>query len=440
MDRQKGTIVWIFNIGAEKYWNPPQRGIVDSHEDRIVNRVEEMNLLICRKQDIVILHEMPEASFLNKLEEWGFDIPTIWVPDHKDFSTPISELIVRDEQLLHNLSALTASHEDVYLVPYAVTHLEEEIAQLCSLKIPFAPATKARMVNDKVFNRSLAKQLGLEVCQGEICTSVEEIKQQYEYLTEQVSSFDKVIIKEPNGASGKGLYIVDSESRLTALLARISRFSRNEKDSKWIVEGWYKKKADINFQLYISPSGDVQLFSIKSQVLRDTVYIGSRIPADLDEALIEQYEELGTLIGKELYKLGYYGIAGIDSIITSAGDVIPIIEINGRFTLSTYLSFLSQRFPKQVMYSRYFKVSTDALLDFDRLYDLLDQEQLMYNDEKKVGVMIYTSGTLPIQYHEASRTYTGRIFTLMIAEDWNQMNTLDNRLEEFMNRLNKVYV
>ena len=52
--RSKGIIIWLCNIGAEKYWSNMNTGIVDRNEDIIVNRIEEMNLLICREQDVII--------------------------------------------------------------------------------------------------------------------------------------------------------------------------------------------------------------------------------------------------------------------------------------------------------------------------------------------------------------------------------------------------
>lgn len=92
-DRDKGIIVWLCNIGAEKYWNKTGSGIVDINEDIPVNRIEEMNLLICREQDIIILRKMPDQKYLSDLKGLGFSIPSILTPENADLLTPVSELV-----------------------------------------------------------------------------------------------------------------------------------------------------------------------------------------------------------------------------------------------------------------------------------------------------------------------------------------------------------
>ncbi|UUZ96883.1 hypothetical protein LJK87_23155 [Paenibacillus sp. P25] len=46
-ERRSGTIIWMCNIGAEQYWHPQEKRIVDREERRVVGRIEEMNLLCC---------------------------------------------------------------------------------------------------------------------------------------------------------------------------------------------------------------------------------------------------------------------------------------------------------------------------------------------------------------------------------------------------------
>ncbi len=44
--RDKGIIVWLFNIGSEKYWNDIGGcEVKDKNESILVNRMEEMILL-----------------------------------------------------------------------------------------------------------------------------------------------------------------------------------------------------------------------------------------------------------------------------------------------------------------------------------------------------------------------------------------------------------
>ncbi|MDP4094931.1 MAG: ATP-grasp domain-containing protein [Bacillota bacterium] len=431
VNRDKGRIIWLCNIGAEKYWNKVNAGISDSSEDIIVNHIEEMNLLLCRRQDIMLLREPPAPEYLEMLELLGFSIPEILTPENPDPSVPISELVLKDDVLISKLREISGSDSQVFFVPYAVTTVEEQIAEKARLKLTGSSSAVNAKINDKIFNRQISETLGLPVCEGKVCLSIEEIRDEYRRLSEDCG-FKRVIIKEPYGASGKGLYIVDSQTKLEPVLRIISRFSRNDPNAKWLVEGWYEKKADINYQIYVSPSGKVTVFSIKQQLLNDTVYIGSKLPPDLSEDEITQYQNYGRIIGEYLYSIGYSGVAGIDSIITKDSTIIPIIEINGRFTLSTYISFLKQVIGDKTVLTRYFRLASRLRIGFDEFYSILEDNDLDFKPDKKEGVIVYTSATLPVHANREGTSFLGRIFTLVVAEGMSGIEYYNNRLEKLI--------
>ncbi len=436
-------ILWLFNIGAERYWNPAPRGITDRSEDRIVSRMEEMNLLLCRPQDLLILREQPDEAFLARLRGWGFEIPRILVPAPGPDQAGIAELVLADERLLGELGDLARAEEErggtLFFVPYAATLLEERIAERCGLALMAAPSSVGAAVNDKIANRLLAEELGLPVCAGRVCRSAEEIRSAWKELTEGEGAFRKVIIKEPHGASGKGLYLVDSPERLEPLLHRLERSAKRNTAAAWLVEGWQPKSADINFQLYVSPQGETEIFSMKEQMLRDTVYIGSRFPVEIGETAVSEYRRYGEEIGRKLHEQGYSGVAGVDSIITTDGEIIPIIEINGRFTLSTYLSFLAPILGERTKaISRYFRLSLAEPLSFGELCGKLEQEELLFDRESGEGVLVYTSGTLPVFREEGGEGCKGRLFALIAARQWSRAEELNDRLDRMLDRLEKA--
>ncbi|MDF2986920.1 MAG: phosphoribosylaminoimidazole carboxylase synthetase [Eubacterium sp.] len=427
--RDKGIIIWLCNIGAEKYWHRVSSGVVDRNEDIIVNRVEEMNLLISREQDIVILRNAPDEEYLLTLKKMGFSIPSILTLNNSDLFTPISELILKDEKLLSELRLIGAQNSEVYFVPYGVTYLEEQIAEKAGLSLVGAPAAINAKVNDKIFNREISLNLNFPVCQGFVCKNVDEMRTAYKELTGNPPYFEKVIIKEPNGASGKGLYVIESQEKLESNLRLITRLSKGNSESKWLVEGWYRKKADLNYQIYISPVGKVDTFSIKQQLLRDTVYIGSKIPPELDSNVLKQIKDYGAKIGEYLYGLGYTGVAGIDSIITEDDVIIPIIEINGRFTLSTYISFLNGIMIERKLLSRYFKIVTDTALTYQKLNAELSKHGIAFDLNNRAGVFVYTAGTLPSEMVEGASNCNGRVFTIIAADNWDRVDEYNTILE-----------
>ena len=439
-ERGSGVIIWLCNIGAEKYWSKLNTGVVDKSEDIIVNRIEEMNLLVCREQDIIILREEPDEEYLDILRQMGFSIPTILTPKNADLWTPVSELVLRDEELLTKLKYISSRDEEVYFVPYAVTYMEEKIAELAELRLMGAPSQISAKVNNKIFNREISEELGFPVCKGKICSSADEIREEYEKLTNTEPYFSKVIIKEPNGASGKGLYVISDKQKLESSLRIIARFSRGKTDCRWLVEGWYDKKADLNYQIYISPEGTVDVFSLKQQLLNDTVYIGSRIPPCLEEKVLDSYRQYGEKIGKYLFGIGYTGVAGIDSIITKEDIIIPIIEINGRFTLSTYISFIDNQMKNIKMLSKYYRLISDSPVKYEDLINKMDEDGILLKPGEKEGAFVYTSGTLPTVLPDGQNSYTGRVFVFIASEKWERIDQysakLDNVIQNFQSNTN----
>ena len=67
-EKNNEIVIWIFNIGVEKYWNVEYSCVKNSKGDIIVNHSEEMMLLLARKGDYVILRKKPSEFYLNNFK------------------------------------------------------------------------------------------------------------------------------------------------------------------------------------------------------------------------------------------------------------------------------------------------------------------------------------------------------------------------------------
>lgn len=429
----EGIIVWLYNIGAEKYWNNVSSTIVNKKEDIIVNLMGELNILPCRSQDFLILHKKPDEFYLSKLVELGFKIPQFITPEEEDDTIPISELVLKDKTIKTRLREIS-SKDNVYFVPFSVTVLEEEIAKKCNLNLIGAPSHIAAAVNNKIFSRKLCQQIGLNTTKGILCKQIHDIKKAYITLTESYPFFQKIIIKEPCNASGKGLYIVDNKEDVEILMGRIKRLWKADNVFGWIVEGWYDKKHDINYQINISSEGEIQMFSINKQLVEGTVHRGSQIPAQIDENILNTYEGISKKVGQSLYEAGYYGIAGIDSFITEEDEMIPVLEINGRLNQSTYLSFLPFGKNKKII-SFYTRMITNKPLSYEMLYKEIEKEGLEYKEIRGEGVIILTSATLPHISKGTEGNLTGRVFAIVVSDIWDRSIEIQNNFKALIEKV-----
>lgn len=361
-------VVFLFNIGIEKYWFSDVPTITNNREDIVVNHLEEMMFMIAKSQDIVILRNSPRKEYVDYLIEHGYQIPKILCAALQDESKSVTELIMNDDVIISELKNISEV-EQLYFVPYGVSQIEESFAKKCDLELIGGPSHICKKLSNKVFAREITEELGLRVTKGFVCNTIDGVLEKAEQL---LSEEGKIIIKNPTGASGKGLWIIDSEQKLKIVSLVLKRlYTNNNSPDKWLVEKWENKKKDLNIQVYISKSGHINVFSIKEQLLDGTVYIGSLFPPDISSALIKQCEECGKQIGKKAFELGYNGILGIDSIITDNNELIPVIEINARFTLSTYMFFHNK---KQLVF--YKKVNLQK--DYQEILTIVENEAFCY--------------------------------------------------------------
>lgn len=425
--------IWWFNIGAESLWNENQPSILpqitNKGNARTVNRTEQICLLLAADGDIIIQREKPSDLLLYNLQRIGFGNPEIYVLENcgnEDEQCSISELILKNGKLITKLRNLNSQGpgNKVELAPYAITHFEEEISLKSGYRLIGAPTDITSWVNSKVNTRTLAEDLGLPVTEGYICYTIEELKTAINSLRNS-SGGDRIVVKEAYGASGKGLFIVDSEKAYQLLMTILDRKSNRGKAVELIVERWYDTLIDLNYQIYINESGCIHYIPPKRQINKVSVYVGSEFPItdELTDHQKEYYEECAMMIGHKLWQKDYYGFASIDSIITKEDKIIPIVEINGRLSLSTYISFVPEMLGNDKVYrNRYYNLKPGITLE--RIME--DIGAYNYSHEKGVGMIIYS-------FVEGIQGISeGRLFSLFVAKKQNTLDLFEAKLNSIL--------
>ena len=423
---EQSVVVWLFNIGTEKVWKKGNsKGVSDKNENIIVNHIEEINLLITRRQDYIILRKKPNLEFLSDLIDYDMEIPNMLFPSVEDESKSISELVLADDKLIQDLSDI-AKKQKVYFVPYGVSVYEEEIAKKSGMHLVGGTHEKSCIVNDKIFSKQISRDLNLPAAEDRVCSTLDEIKEAYEELKKKHS---KIIIKMPCNSSGQGMWIVDSEKKLKTVCLIITRLMKDRKNEKWLVEGWIDHKIDLNIQIYVSESGYVDVFSVKEQIIDGTLYTGSVMPPRISKENYDCCVAYAKKIGTELYNKGYSGVFGIDALIDNDDRVVPIIEINGRFTLSTYLSFLLYKFHNKKIIAFYKRIKTQSDRHYSDLIDRMKDNSILFDGTE--GVMVYNSATTNSDLAENHI----RVFYVAIADKYDKAFYLSDKMSEICQEL-----
>lgn len=425
--------VWLTNFEAEPFWTPKGMlqlpKISQSEDTAVVNRLEEISLLLVEHPDYLILRQPSDSAFLSYLTGLGFRLPQILSVNAPDKVTPISKAILEDDSFCDSLSALAQANEDTFLMPFAMTNLEEAIMERTKLKTLGPPASVYERVNSKIYSRKLSKELGLQTIKGWECESLESLEAAFQEAKEILATGQKLVLKEAMGVSGKGIFLIDAPQKFDSLLTMLRRKARTATVCAFVLEAWQQKLKDINYQLLITPSGSVKLLSIKEIIAEAGAHLGHRFPAELTADQLDCYHQAADVIGSRLFEEGVTGIVGVDSIISETGELFPLLEINARFNMSTFqLKIESLIKPQSKVMARYYPLLLEKTLEFERMADGL-KDILFHPQRDSGGVLLQNFATVNVNHDpEAKKPFKGRLYALVIGDNDEQVRQLDTQM------------
>lgn len=408
-------ILW-FNIGEEEWDDGFNliKSIKNQSAQNSVFEMEQVLLLYAEQQDIVILRKQPDQIVLKNVEILKKFLPEIYyILDIGGNLQQLTESIINNNKLIKKINLLKKNY-DVILVPYMVNKEVKELADITKCKVFGGAVELTKLLNSKIEARNICKKLKMPITEGMVCNNVNELEK---FGMDQLSKGFSIIIKKPYGASAKGLFITNSIDMFNILLKRIKKYTI-QKELNIIIEKWYEKVYDINYQVIINNNGRIKYIKPKRQIIKAGVYMGSTMEKEfLTKVQQDMYIMYAKKIGNYLFELGYRGVASIDSIITNNGVIYPIVEINARFSLSTYISRLPYIFGEDKKYeSRYFNIKSE----YENELVYIINELFSYTNEKKSGIVVYsfTSYIKNIQI--------GRVFFLIIAQNNEELNIYES--------------
>lgn len=404
----------------------------------LVNRLEEMSLFLAEDPDILILREPSDEGFLSYLTSLGFRLPQILTLNSTDKETPVSLAVLGDAELCDRISTLS-QQGNLYFLPYAKTRLEEEIISKTGMKTLGPSAEIFEYVNSKVYSRRLSTELGLRTIPGCECESPEELEEGFRSLKAALDEGRKLVLKEAMGVSGKGLVVIDSEAKFQQLATILKRRTKPGSHYAFVLEVWIDKERDINYQIFISANGEVRLLSIKELMTQGGVHLGHRFPPVLSAAQTECYEEAAQAIGGRLFKDGFTGIVGLDSVIDREGNVYPALEINARFNMSTYQLGLERLIPPSAkVLAKYYPLVLAGPASFAQISDRLRAELFQPSGDGS-GVIIQNFATVNVNARRASEgTFKGRLYALIVGKSFEHLEQIDQAVSARLAHLQSV--
>lgn len=223
-----------------------------------------------------------------------------------------------------------------------------------------------------------------------------------------------LVMKVPYGSSGKGVHVVRNHKELNAIIKILSLHSNI---FPIIVEKWFENCISINYQFYIDERGKTYYSLPKNQIMRGSVFRGcDGVTRNhrLNEEQQKYIKFVQEKMARELFRQGHYGMFSVDGLVLEDGNIIPILEINGRFSMTTYISQICQKLGHEkdvhFEYINIKPISEYAFIDRAKEY--------FFTKERGEGVILcsFNPGKVGIN--------PGRVFLIYISNSMQELSLL----------------
>lgn len=385
---------------AERFWREPNLAKLPAFHDpgmaNIVSVMDELLFPLCSEQDMLVTRLAMNVCHKDYLHSVGFQFDSnqtdIEPLTDGDISTNVSvfELLLRSgrkEEIKRYLPS------GAMLLPFAVLPFVDHVAAEYDLGLQVPSLDTIRKVNSKLYSVELSRQL-TGSCYSQVVVSQEELLKTGKKLL-SLSSF---LIKDECGVSGKGNLLVDSEAILHRMAAYIGNQEQKGKDVRFILEPFLDKESDFSFQFHIDPNGHYSFISVQRLLNQNFAYLGS---VTAEPPFVEMLQEAGYFeqmkqVACELYNSGYYGHVCVDSMVLRDGEIIPIVEVNARSSMSLIKHYIDRNLAKHGLQCSMTHVTVQftEVLEFAELLEVMDREGILYTPSRGGGILPLSANTL----------------------------------------------
>lgn len=338
--------VALANFDVERHWSAGRPGLPAPGTDMataVVAGANELALLLGHTADWAVVKSQPNPGLVHGLDRAGLTLPSVLSTDGNEPTNSVTEDALASPVLLGHLRDIATS--GARLAPHGFSPVEAELCELTGLTPPMSGPGIATAVNSKVFSRRLCRAEGIEQPPGWECDTIADLMAIGDAVRSRIADGATVAVKDAYGVSGKGIMLVDRVDRFNRLVRLLARQAgrTGEGGLRLVVEEWQDKRTDLNYHFTIGADAAVRFDFVLEAVTEDGTHRGHRLPARVDGCHRRRLRECADQIGRVLATHGYRGPVGVDAIVCTDGTLFPVIEINARNNMSTYLATIRER-------------------------------------------------------------------------------------------------
>ena len=352
--RGRCPAVYWFNANCEEQVALGRPGFTPSQRvAELEADFQALPMLLCVRDDVVLLREKPSPSFLRRMQELGFAIPEF-------VECSADGLAALAERKVNALRPWGWSPDSAELLAPLVEGLPRGGEGPCwsaEVRQLYAKSWSAARLGEFLAAQEAGYFCGMDVV-GTACETTEQVLAEMERLAE--AGFDAVVVKAIYGSSGRGQIHCRGGQLRAEQRGRLENILRQQ--GQVVVEPWLDKVMDLSLHFDVGTEGTAvagwtRFFTDGRGQYRGS-FVGS-LTADLDEdvkrflygdgrdarRLPKLGEQLAEWLAEPLCAAGYQGPVGVDAMVYRDRDRLrlkPIVEVNPRTTMGRVALKLQQ--------------------------------------------------------------------------------------------------
>jgi hypothetical protein len=438
--------VVVSNFDAETLWRNDDLCklpfIPDATSIKITLSLDEILFLLCRVDDVLITNKAFNQTFLQYLNSLGIffqcnitDVPS----DELDGKADIFKNLLKLSKLPD--FSLPMTLEKGKLNTFALTDYSKQWCENWGIQNDYPDLDVIKTVNSKLYSYHLRNKLKIDIGSKVVESSNDLLI----VGNEMLSDGSMVIVKDMFGVSGKGNILIHSVSMLKSVAKYIQKQENQEKKVQFLLEPLLEKELDFTCIAYIEPDGSHRIIDIQCMFANGFAYSGTcqLTPELKDRISNSNYIDIVSEVCSALYNSGYYGDVCIDSMMLKNKEIVPIVEINARKSM-TYIKYnLDQFLSRHGLIGRFTYVPFNSPQGFtvEKLLNILSEQKLLFTLEGRAGVMPLSANTLNLMTNQvevessAKTKNKGRLYYAIVAEDMEAIE----KISEVATTLMKEY-
>ncbi|MFB6813951.1 hypothetical protein ACFCV8_05325 [Streptomyces sp. NPDC056347] len=377
---------------AERLWRPADLArlpsLADTGARAVVAGLDETLAAACRPDDLLVTRSTLAPAQLEALGAAGLTFRTIAAgpAGTGDPGATVEEAIAADPALSRALAAAT----DVR--PYAVLPATARLLrQHCDRTDELPHPSVVQQVNGKAWSSELAAALGLPGA-GTVVRSADELAAAVQRLR------GTVLVKDPYGVAGRGTVEVTGPGPLGRLVRRLRAQEEAGLRTELVVQRRYERAQDFSAHLEVRRDGTWSLRGLQGMTNGGYRHAVSHpVPPDLSAELDRRgYPAVLERVARALAAAGYFGPAGIDSMLLADGGWLPVLEINARMSMGLLTLELDERARAHGLRAHLWQqdMFVDPGADVTSLLSALNAAGLLYGGDARPGVLPLSGGSL----------------------------------------------